>query len=125
MSQTLLKNFDETLPFRDVLFNVWNNAFDFVSENRGLYQYSEQFSNSPYSENINHDELEKHFEPFIRVLQRGIDQKVIKDVSFDLLVTFVFYPIMIMSNPKMCRKLELNNDAIKIGFSMAWDAIKL
>ena len=125
MSIALLKNFDETLPFRDILEIFWKNGFEFINQNRELYQYSEQFSSSPYSDLVNHSELEKHFEPFITVLQKGIEQKVIKDVPFDILATFIFFPIMIMSNSKMCRTLELNEDVIETGFKLAWDAIKL
>ncbi len=125
MSKELLKNFDINLPFRDIFEVFWKNGFDFVRQNRALFQYSEQFANSPYSDLVNHFELEKHFEPFIKVLQKGIEQKVIKNVQFDLLATFIFYPIMIMSNSKMCRVLELNEETIETSFTLAWDAIKL
>jgi len=125
LSEALLKNFDDSKPFRDILLNFWKNGFDFVANNKELYMYAEQFSNSPYSEVVNHKELEKHFEPMIRVLQNGIDQKVIKDVPFDILAAFIFYPIMIMSNSKICRTLELNKKNIEAGFQLAWDAIKL
>lgn len=124
MSKALLKNMDNTKPIRDVLQNFWNNGFQFVHENQALYQYSEQFANSPYSDLVNRSELEKHFEPFITMLQKGIEQKIIKNVPFDLLATFIFYPIMIMSNQKMCRTLELNEEIIETGFTLAWDAIK-
>ncbi len=125
MSVALLKNFDNSRPFRDILQNVWINGFEFIRKNQSLYHYSEQFAYSPYSDLVNHEELEKHFEPFIKVLQRGIEQKVIKDVPFDILATFIFYPIMILSNPKMCKTLELNNEIIETSFTLAWDAIKL
>ncbi len=125
MSKALLRDFDETNPFRDILYKVWINAFEFLRKNRSLYQYSEQFSNSPYSELVDHKELEKHFEPFVKVLKRGIEQKVIKDVPFDILVTFIFYPIMTLSNPKACKSLQLDEKTIETGFTLAWDAIKL
>ncbi|NNG26616.1 MAG: TetR/AcrR family transcriptional regulator [Ignavibacteriaceae bacterium] len=125
MSLVLLKNFDDSKPFRDILFAFWKNGFDFVAKNRELYMYAEQFSNSPYSEKVDHKVLEKHFEPMLRVLQNGIEQKVIKDVPFDILATFIFYPIMIMSNSKISRTLDLNKNTIETGFQLAWDAIKL
>lgn len=125
LSDALLKDFDNTNPFRDILFTFWKNAFEFIDNNRKLYQYAEQFSNSPYSDIVDHKELEKHFEPFFKVLQNGIDQKVIKNVSYDILSTFIFYPIMILSNPKMCRKTEVNENVVETSFNLAWDAIKL
>ena len=125
MSRALLKNFDETRPYRDIFFTFWKNAFHFVRENRSLYSYSEQFSNSPYSDLVDHKELEKHFEPMFAILQKGIDQKVIKNVSFEILSTFIFYPVMILSNPKICRGVEVNDKMIETSFNLAWDAIKL
>ena len=125
MSKALMQNFDETRPYRDIFFTFWKNAFRFVQENRSLYYYSEQFSNSPYSELVNHKELEKHFEPMFAILQNGIDQKVIKNVSFEILSTFIFYPVMILSNPKMCRGIEVDDITIETSFNLAWDAIKL
>jgi len=125
MSLAILKNFNESEPFRDILKKVWVNGFEFVKGNRALYQYSEQFSNSPYSDLVNNKELEKHFKPIINVLKNGIEQKVIKDVPFDVLASFIFYPIMILSNPKTCRTIKLNDEVIETSFTLAWDAIKL
>lgn len=125
MSRVLLKNIDETKPLRDVIFDIWRNGFEFVKDNRAFYQYAEQFSNSPYSELIDHKKLEKHFEPMYKVLQRGIDEKIIKDVSFDILAVFIFYPIMLLSNSKVCKTIKLNEREIETAFNLAWDAIKL
>lgn len=125
LSVALLKNFDETKPFRDIFKRFWLNGFEYVSKNREYYKYTEQFSNSPYSELVDHVTVEKHFEPMLKVLQKGIDQKVIKNVPHEMLAAFIFYPMMILSNPKLCKTLELSNDNADQAFILAWDAIKL
>lgn len=125
LSKALLKNFDDSRPFRDILKQVWMNGFEYVAENRDFYQYSEQFSNSPYSELVNHEDIEKHFEPMFKVIQRGIEQKIIKDLPLEMLTVFIFYPVMILSNPKMCKNIDLNDENIERAFTLAWDAIKL
>ncbi|PKL88888.1 MAG: hypothetical protein CVV23_08090 [Ignavibacteriae bacterium HGW-Ignavibacteriae-2] len=125
LSVALLKNFDSSKPFMDIFNTFWHNGFDYISKNRKYYQYTEQFSNSPYSELVDHIKVEKHFEPMLKVLQRGIDQKVIKDVPYDMLAAFIFYPMMILSNSKLCKTIELTSDNIDQAFLLAWDAIKL
>jgi len=125
MSKALLENFDNSKPFRDIFQNFWKNGFNFIEKNRDLFNYAEQFFNSPYSDLIDHKELEKHFEPMLKVIQRGIEQKIIKDVHFDILTTFIFHPIMILSSSKFSRTLELNDATINSTFNLAWDAIKL
>jgi len=124
MSKAFLQNFDDTKSLKDILKVFWNNGFKFVSNNRALFQYTEQFANSPFSELVNQVEMEKHFEPMIKILQKGIETNIIKDVPFDILTTFVFYPIMILSNPKSCKNIKLDENNIDIAFDLAWDAIK-
>ena len=124
-SKALLAGFDNTKPFRDIFYRIWVNTFEFVKNNKEISRYSEQFSNSPYSDLVDHVELEKHFKPFVEVLENGIKQKVIKDVPFDILVTFIFFPIMNLTNPKFCKTLTLDENTIKTSFNLAWDAIKL
>ena len=125
LSKTLLSGFNDKLPIRDILRNVWFNMFRFTSNNLEFYKFAEQFSNSPYSSLVNKKEVEEYFEPLIKVLKRGIEQKIIKNVNLDILQTFMFYPITVLSNPRLCQDFELNEVNIETAFTLAWDAIKL
>ena len=112
-------------PIRDVLKIFWLNTFDYISRHPDYFQFSEQFASSPYTALVNKEEIEKLFEPMISALDRGIEQKIIKNVSFEILSTFIFYPITILSNSRLCQGFEINADNIDITFNMAWDAIRL
>ena len=125
MGKAVLKDFDSSLPIRDILKIVWFNMFDYISKHRNYFQFTEQFSNSPFSELIDKKEIEKSFAPMIEVLLNGIKQKIIKDVDHDILATFIFYPIIILSNVRLCAGFEKNDENIEIAFNLAWDAIKL
>ena len=125
LSKALLKDFDDTLPIRDILRNVWFNMFEYVSNNLEYYKFVEQFSNSPYSSLVNRQEVEQYFVPLVKVLQRGIEQKIIKDVNFDILTAFMYHPITILANPGLCQEFEPNEENIETAFKLAWDAIKL
>lgn len=125
MSKELLKGFDSNKPLRDIFYAFWRNIFDFIAKNRSLYKYSEQFANSPYTELVNHAELEKHFEPFMNILQKGIREKIIKDVPFEILAAFMFFPVTAISSSKLCADVDIDEYLIKTSFSLAWDAIKL
>ena len=125
MGSAMLQGFDETRPVHDILFRVWQNAFGYVSENLEEFRYTEQFSNSPYREQVDKARLEKHFEPLLQVIQNGISQKIIKDVDMDILAAFLFNPIMILANPSHCRTFERTDENIETAFRMAWDALRL
>lgn len=125
ISEAILENFDESMPIRDILKNVWFNIFRYTSKHPDYFQFAEQFANSPYSELVDKKEIEKYFEPIFNVFIRGIEQKIIKNVDFDILGTFMFYSAMVLSNPKFCNTFAPNKDNIEIAFTLAWDAIKL
>jgi len=44
----------------------------------------------------------------ISVLQTGIEQKIIKNVNFDILSAFMWYPITVLANPRLCQNVELD-----------------
>jgi AcrR family transcriptional regulator len=125
MSRALLEGFDPDRPIRDSFQKVWFNMFAYTSDNSKYFQYAEQFANSPYSLQVNKDDIEKYFEPLILVLQKGIEQKIIKNAGFDILKAFIFYPVMMLSNPNHCQDFEASPGNIKTAFTLAWDAIKL
>ena len=125
MGKELLKNIDKSIPIRDIFYLFWKNTYNFIEKNRSFYKYSEQFSNSPYIELVDQAELEKNFEPFFRIIQKGIEQKIIKDVPFEILAAFIFYPVTSISNSKLCAGTEISDEIIETSFNLAWDAIKL
>ena len=125
MSQALLEGFDDSLPIRDIIKNVWFRIFDYIRNHPEYYAFMEQFANSPYSDLVDHEALEKYFAQIIAVLERGIEQKIIKDVDRNLLAAFMFHPISRLANPRLCHGFELDQEGLETAFNMAWDAIKL
>jgi AcrR family transcriptional regulator len=124
ISKALLENFDPDQPIRDILKKTWFNMFRFATEHSDYFHFAEQFANSPYADLVNQAEVEKYFDPLIKVLQKGIRQKIIKDVSLDILRAFMFYPIIALANSRLCINFEINDDNIETAFSLAWDAIR-
>ena len=119
------EGFDETLPIRDILRRVWFRMFDYISRHPDYFQYTEQFAHSPYQALVDKGEIEAFFEPVIRVLRRGIEQKIIKNVDFHILTAFIFHPILAISNARVCLDFELTEKNIETAFAMAWDAVRL
>jgi len=121
----LLEGFNESLPIRDILKKIWYNMFNYISNHTHYFNFTEQFANSPYSQMVDRDEVQKSFEPVIQILQKGIEQKIIKDVNFEILTAFIFYPILTLSNSRLCKNIELSGETIEDAFGIAWDAIRL
>ena len=125
LSRAILSDFDDSLPIRDIIKNVWISMFDYATRNLEYYKFCEQFSNSPYGDLVDHQTVEQYFIPIINVLERGIEQKIIKAVDRHFLAAFMFPPISYLANPRLRHCSELSEVDIETAFTMAWDAIKL
>lgn len=125
MGAAMLEEFDESLPVHDILFTVWRKTFFYVSENKEEFRYAEQFANSPYLELADKFKIQDQFEPLLRVIRRGVEQKIIKDVNLDIIGAFMIHPIMVLANPNHCSIFEPTENNIEMTFKMAWDALRL
>lgn len=125
LSSAMLEKIDFSLPIRDILEKAWHSAFDFIVQYPDYFQFTEQFANSPYSSLVNKSEVDQHFKPFLDVLQKGIEQKIIKNAHPEILTVFIFYPVLILSNSRLCQNIEISGKTIDIAFQLAWDAVKL
>jgi AcrR family transcriptional regulator len=125
LSKALLDDFDDNQPIRDIIKSAWFSVFYYISNNMEDYSYVEQFANSPYSSLVDEETLEKEFIPIINVFQKGIEQKIIKNVDMNFLSAFMWNPISRLANPRLCHGLEMDEENLELAFTMAWDAIKL
>lgn len=121
----MLKDFDASQPIRDILRKLWFNMFAYISDHQADFRFTEQFANSPYTELVDTQEIDQMLMPIIQVVQRGIEQKILKNVSFEVISAFGFYPIYTLANPKLCTQFRKSETDIETAFTLAWDAIKL
>jgi AcrR family transcriptional regulator len=119
------EDFDDSMPVRDILRKVWFNMFAYIETHPDYFQYTEQFANSPYQDLVDKKEIERHFTPVMGVVYKGIELKIIKNVHFDILVAFMFMPILSLANDKICQNFTPTPENIETAFGLAWDAIKL
>ena len=95
-----------------------------ISENQVYYDYVEQFASSPLRACVNHDVLDRYFLPIFQVMEKGIEQKIIKNVKRPLLSAFMFHPLTRLAAVQWCQGVELDENDIETAFAMAWDAIR-
>ena len=121
----MVKDIDKSKPLRDILKKVWFNLFEFISKHHAEFTFTEQFANSPYTDLVDTAEIDKLLMPLIELIEYGKAQKILKDVSLDLITAFGFYPMYTLANPKLCTQFSRSEADIETAFTLAWDAIKL
>lgn len=125
IGEIALKGIDDDLPIRDSFRQAWFNLFRFTVDHPAYFNFAEQFSNSPFLDKVNQADVDRMYLPLGNLIRRGIERKIIKDVGVDIIGAFIIYPIIILSNPKLYRGIEITEEAVEQSFQLAWDAIKL
>lgn len=125
LADAMMRGFDDSQPVRDILKRMWTNGFNYLVKHRHYLSFMEQFANSPYVDVVDLTEVNKHYEPLFRVVRRGIEQKIIKDVDIELLLVFAVKPMLLLSNKRQCGGFLFTEEHLELVFGMAWDAIRL
>jgi len=126
MSLALLKNFDPKAPVvKESFKKIWLNILNYTKENYPHVAFLEQYAHTPLMKSVPHEEVFGFFIKVIEFLERGKKDKILKDISIDILVAFIFKPLFQIYKDYKSESLELNNDLITSIFDMTWDAISL
>lgn len=125
MSENLFVGLSEDLHIKDSLYIIWWNIYNYILKNREEYLFTEQFSKSPYIQNIDLEEHKSFFSPLADLIRQGIKEKILKDEHFHMHMLFFYYPILALANPYVCHAVPLQEEVIETAFKFAWDSIKL
>jgi AcrR family transcriptional regulator len=112
---------------KGILKGQYLSALYWAMDNKLEFRFIEQFKTSPYLTKIVSEEMEKHLNPLIEMLQKGIIDKIIKDLPIDLLLTIISSQIYGLNN------YLVNNDFSKAKqhqiisdtFDLLWEMISL
>lgn len=110
---------------KGILKGQYLSALYWAMDNKLEFRFIEQFKTSPYLTKIVSEEMEKHLNPLIEMLQKGIVDKIIKDLPIDLLLTIISSQIYGLNN------YLVNNDFSKAKqhqiisdtFDLLWEMI--
>ena len=124
LSANFFVGLHDDLPVKDALHLVWRNIHSSISSHREEYLFTEQFSRSPYIQNIDLETHKRFFLPLAAVIRRGVRENILKDEHFHMHMLFFYYPILTLANPNSCHVVSLEDEVIEAAFRFAWDAIK-
>jgi AcrR family transcriptional regulator len=94
-------------------------------DNPTKFRFIQQFHTSPYLGKIEQDILNKHVEPHLTLIQKGITQGILKTLSADLIFTLlsnqVFGLYQFITSKKLSKTEQ--QETIESTFDMLWDMV--
>lgn len=125
MLNYIMENTKHEQSFKDTLKGQFLASLYWALDNKYEFLFVEQFKSSPFLSLIAPDEIEKSIKPFHDMLQKGIDDKIIKPLPIDYLF------ILINSHTYGLNQYLIKNDFSKVKqhaiisdtFELLWDMI--
>jgi AcrR family transcriptional regulator len=123
-SRSIFTGYEAFLPLDESFAILLRKAYQYFLRKPEHFIFLEQFSNSPLIDKIDKSELQDYFEPLFNLFNRGKQNKMIKDLPNEMLLSFTFYPIMQLVKYHQSGKLRLEYSQLEATLKMAWTSIK-
>ncbi|MGG4467627.1 TetR/AcrR family transcriptional regulator [Paenibacillus alvei] len=124
MSNQILAGIDDRIPIKIAFEMVIRNQFKFIFSHKDEFLFLVQFSNSPLIQNLCLEDPSWIFLPLFELVDRGIEQKVLKNSDIWMLLVQVHAPISALAKQHLSGEFKLNEKKIEELIEMSWDAIK-
>jgi AcrR family transcriptional regulator len=94
-------------------------------DNPTKFRFIQQFHTSPYLGKIEKDKLNRHVEPHLALIQKGIKQGVLKPLQADLIYMLITNQVFGLYQFISSRKLSKakQQETIQTTFEMLWDMV--
>lgn len=122
----ILKDLDKINSPISKLRIIWSNSWKWGIENPIKFKFIQQADNSTYSERIkNHPEIMAKYAMFSEFIKEYVDQKIIKDIDREFLMSSMFGLIISMINYLTIHPELVNNSAfIEQSWEMFYNCLK-
>jgi len=123
MASALANGLSPELSVAEAFKVIWYNFFNYTLDNSVKFSFTEQFANSPIVDRVRKEEGMSYFLPLLAWFERGIREKVFRNISMELFAAFAFAPVMALAKQHNCGEVVLDEKTLKTAFDVTWSAI--
>ncbi len=120
----LSNGLNENAPIRENVLEILRRVFQFLMENPNDFRFLEMYYNSPYGVAKNRSKDETCEKPIFILLQKGVEQQVIKDLPEEVLFSLCFGPLLMLVRDHFTGYFELTEEMIQAALNATWDGLR-
>ena len=121
--EALTANLNSALSVKDGVELVWNNGLADRLEEPARFRFMQQYTNSPYIENVTREEGIKLFSQIIQLWHQGKSEKIIRDLDDLVIYAMLFSPLDALAKQHLQGQFDLEKTRKEV-FQSCWNAIK-
>ncbi len=115
---------EDSLPFKQRFFGVWNRYFDFMIKNPDALFFMEQYICSPYSQKDPDKQSDKLKLRFAEFFSSGIQQGIIKELPSFFIGPVLWGSIISISKVHLSGKHHFDEKDLEKTAYIIWDGLK-
>lgn len=118
------KGYDPSLPFVEGLRTIWFNLLEFRLEHFKESVFMDQCYHSPYITETTKDLTKKMIQPLYKLVERGKEEKQLKNLDAFMLLVFMFSGINEFVKHSVYSERKITKSSKEELFHLMWDGIK-
>jgi len=115
---------DDNCTIEENLRTLWVNSIKARHYLPELVSYDLQFTNSPFNDLVDSAKVLEFTKPLARLVEKGIREKVIKEMSLDIFIAFFLSPASFLSSKRMSSRFTVTEQSIEDTFQLAFKTIR-
>jgi AcrR family transcriptional regulator len=123
MAAALMKGLKPDHSVAEAFKVIWHNFYRYAVANQVRFSFTEQFANSPLVDKVRKQEGMESFLPLFEWFERGVKEKVFKDVPAGLFTAFAFAPLIALTKQHFCGDIKLDEKLLKKAYAMSWESV--
>ena len=121
--QGLIQGIEDSMTVEQTFKLIWYNSFTYHLNHPEYVTFREKFEHSSMMKHIKETEFESA--QFVgKLFQRGIDEKVIKNLPLPILIAFAFIPVITLLRFHLSGIIKMDEDQIRQAYEFAWNTIR-
>lgn len=124
LAVSLAEGRSENLTISEQIELLWRNMLNHLLSHPIEFAFMAQFENSPLLNQATLEASSDVFEPVLALISKGRQQKVIKDLSQDLMTVLFVSPMIYFAKQHVRQGTVPSKQTIATLYQGCWDAIK-
>ena len=123
-ASVFFRNYDPAAPFKVGFHTIWSNIVHHRASHFEESIFMEQCFHSPFIDEDTKTHVKKLFDPLRNLMQRGKDERLVKDIDTFWLMSFMIGGINEIAKRAAYYNKKLTEDVLALNFQLCWDGIK-
>ena len=125
MFSQLDNHFKDDKSLKVNLKELWCKFIDFSIKNPYKFQFILTFHTSPYITSLTKEQLETQTNDLLGVYEKGIKDKELKEVPFEIMIEYFWGNIVSTINYFNKYPHKLDKNSLKQAFELFWDGVSI